>query len=364
MNGLYISQDLSHASGIQSKIIKQIELFEKNDITMDTHINPKRTYLHLLINILPFFSKQYFKTNLINWNKYDFVYIRKGAIFDKSFIQLIKKAKQVNPKIKIIVEIPTFPYMNEFKGILKIIILIKENRWVPSLREYVDRFVTYSDDRKIFDIECINISNAYDYNLKPIFVNRDSQEINLLAVASLTFYHGYDRIIRGLKHYYESDVENKEKISFTLVGDGAVLNKYKKMIKEYKLENIVFLEGKKPIEELKHYYMNADIGIDSLGRHRSGITYNSSLKGKEYLAYGLPVVSGVKTELDDMNFKYYYRVPADDSAVNIQKIIHWYRKILNNEERINISEEIYEFGKKNFTFEKTFKPVIKFCKET
>lgn len=42
-----------------------------------------------------------------------------------------------------------------------------------------------------------------------------------------------------------------------------------------------------------------------MGRHRSGVSFNSSLKGKEYCAKGLIIVSGVKTELDlDGEFLY------------------------------------------------------------
>lgn len=362
MNGLYISQDLSHAGGIESKIYKQIALFENNGMKMDTHINPKRNYLHLLINIVPYFSKQFFNTNEIYWNKYDFVYIRKAAIFDKSFIDLLKKAKIQNPKIKIIVEIPTFPYLDEFKGFLKFIVKKKEEKWVPELKQLVNRFVTYSDDELIYGVTCINISNAYEYKEKPKFINRKNDNIHLLAVASLTFYHGYDRVIEGLKNYYDSK-ENNQKVIFTLVGDGSVLNKYKKLIHKYHLEDIVYLEGKKPIDELSDYYLTADIGVDSLGRHRSGVTYNSSLKGKEYLAFGLPIISGVKTELDNQKFKYYFRVPADDSPINISEVVDWYNKLIKNMTKADISQEIFKFGKTNYSFETSFKPVLNYCKE-
>ncbi|MFK5655764.1 hypothetical protein ACIA4K_04025 [Lactobacillus delbrueckii subsp. bulgaricus] len=60
----------------------------------------------------------------------------------------------------------------------------------------------------------------------------------------------------------------------------------------------VSMVGKKEKEELDYYYNICDIGIDSMGRHRSNVYYNSSLKGKEYLAKGLPIVLGVTTELD------------------------------------------------------------------
>lgn len=41
MRGVYLSQDLSHAGGIEKKIYKQIEEFEKNNFTIYKAINPK-----------------------------------------------------------------------------------------------------------------------------------------------------------------------------------------------------------------------------------------------------------------------------------------------------------------------------------
>jgi glycosyltransferase involved in cell wall biosynthesis len=361
MRGIYISQDLSHAGGIQDKIFKQIMEFNKSEIEVDKWINPKRNIAHLLLNTAPFCSVQYFHTKKIVWKNYDFAYVRKGAIFDKSFITMIAKAKTQNPKIKIIVEVPTYPYLDEFKGLLKLDITMKEKKWVPFLAKYVDRIVTYSDDTKIYGIPCIKISNAYQFEKPPVVTEHSQAGIHLLGVAALCFYHGYDRVIEGLKKYNQS-AANTPKVYFTLVGDGPVLNDYKKLIKEYQLENYITLTGKKDFQELAPFYAQADIGIDSLARHRSGVRYNSSLKGKEYLANGLPIVSGVQTDLDDLDFEYYFRVPANDTPLDIPSIIKWYEKITANKSKSELAKTIFNFGEQHFTFSKTFKPVVDYVK--
>jgi glycosyltransferase involved in cell wall biosynthesis len=360
MKGIYLSQDLSHAKGIEAKIYKQIEEFELHDIEMVRHINPKRTMWHLFRNIVPFFSVQYFHTKEINWSSFSFAYIRKGAIFDKSFIQLIKKAKTENPQIRIIVEIPTYPYINEFKGLLKWDIELKEKRWTKYLKKYVDRIVTYSDDATIFDVPCINISNAYDFHENESFKSESREGIHFLAVAALAFYHGYDRVIEGLRIYYQQQ-KIPTKVKFTIVGDGPVLGKYQKLIEKYQLTNYIQLVGRKNFHELQPFYDVADIGIDSLGRHRSGVHYNSSLKGKEYLAKGLPSISGVKTDLDELAFPYYLRVPADDSPIDINQVVTWYQALLETKDKQEMQAEIIAFGKDHFTFSKTFEPVINYC---
>lgn len=358
MKGIYLSQDLTHADGILEKINLQIDEFENNGYSMTTHINGKRNSFHLARNLMPFFSEQYFKTKNIDWTSYDFAYIRKGAVLDKSVIELVKKAKKTNPKIKIILEIPTYPYLDEFNGLVKIDIALKERRWTKKLSQYIDRIVTYSDDKEIFDIQCINISNAYEF--KQLGFSREEAEdqtIHLIGVATLCFYHGYDRLIEGLKEYNQK-MGQKTKVVFNLIGDGPVLSEYQKLVKDYKLEKIVTLNGRKKMFELDTYYKEANIGVDSLGRHRSGVTYNSSLKGKEYLAKGLPIISGVKTDLDDKDISFYYRVPNDDTPINIDAIVGWYQNLTSNKSQKQLSKEIYQYGQTNFTFSITFSPVI------
>lgn len=361
MNGIFISQDLSHAGGINDKIFKQIEEFQRNGLNMTPHINPKRNKLHLFINIVPLFSKQYFDTRKIKWKNYDFAYIRKGAIFDKSFVKMVKQAKKENPNIKLIVEIPTYPYINEFQGFLKWIVQSKERIWVPKLSQYIDKCVTYSDDASIYGIPSINISNAYGFHNEPHIINKNEDTINLIGIASLCFYHGYDRLINGMIDYY-CENKDKTKVCFTLVGDGPVLDDYKKLVKKANMEAYIKLVGRKNLSELDEYYSQADIGIDSLARHRSGVSYNSSLKGKEYLAKGLPIVSGVRTDLDNAHIPFYYRISADESPVDVKGVVKWYKELVASQSKQELSQKIYKYGKDNFTFSKTFEPVIDYVK--
>ena len=320
MQGIYITQDLRHAEGINEKIHKQIDLLNREGMKVELRDNPKRTIWTLFRNLIPFFSKQYFNTD-IDWRSQNFVYIRKGAVIDKSVLKLVKKIKRVNPRIKLMLELPTYPYLDEFPLFIKWDIQLKEKSVLTKLRHYIDCIVTYSDDSEIFGIPCLNISNAYDFNQAPHYTDKTPDVLNLIAVASLTFYHGYDRVIEGIHHYVQSNGEATRKVIFTLIGDGPVLDNYRKSVAKYQLSNQVTLVGRKKQSELQAYFEQADIGVDSLGRHRSGVSYNSSLKGKEYLAKGLPIVSGVKTDLDELDYPYYLRVPADDTPIDINEII-------------------------------------------
>ena len=98
--------------------------------------------------------------------------------------------------------------------------------------------------------------------------------------------------------------------------------------------------------------------MDSMGRNRTNVFYNSTLKGKEYLAKGLPIISGVKTELDHMDFPYYLRVPADDTPLDFARVIQFYHEIYDRKSEAEVAEEIRDFCRLHFEFRQTFQPVL------
>ena len=46
----------------------------------------------------------------------DFIYLRKPSAINMGFIDFLKRVRKLNPKMKILLEIPTYPYDNEIKG--------------------------------------------------------------------------------------------------------------------------------------------------------------------------------------------------------------------------------------------------------
>ena len=68
----------------------------------------------------------------------------------------------------------------------------------------VDRIYTYSEDNQIWGIPTICSSNGIDFDLVSIRkVEKKRESINLIAVAGLAKWHGYDRILRGMGEYYK-----------------------------------------------------------------------------------------------------------------------------------------------------------------
>lgn len=367
----YFTPVLPSENGISAsaKVFEHKRLFEKAGFNVE------------VINTLSW--KQRLRRRL-NVNKVDnffnyrdvldnsYIYVRYN-MSDSFLFKQLKRIKQNKKNIKIAVEIPTYPYDGELKSnhfVKKIsnnIRLSKDRNIRKKLFKYVDRIVTFSDDKEIWNIKTINISNSVNtekITRRKIKIESDNS-INLIAVASIRFWHGYDRLIRGLGEYYKKEF-NPRKIRLYIVGDGEkeVLQNYKQLIISYGIEDKVIMTGPKLGSDLDKYYNLCNLGVDTLGRYRTGVNYNSTLKGKEYLAKGLPIISGVKTELDyRSDFSYYYRVPADNTPINIENIINFYDEIYKNNKEEQIADEIRKFCKNNYNFEKNFQPVIDWYKE-
>ena len=76
-------------------------------------------------------------------------------------------------------------------------------------------------------------------------------------------------------------------------------------------------------EELNDLFNKCDFAIGSLGRHRSGIDKIKTLKNREYAARGIPFAYS-ETDEDFENMPYVFKVPADESPINIKELLDFY----------------------------------------
>ncbi|MGV8905504.1 MAG: hypothetical protein ACOH15_02760 [Acetobacterium sp.] len=370
MKGLYIcvGQQLDDkSSGIGRKIINQVNAFEKHDCSVELiNISNKTTFLDKLLFFAPIITSDYQKREIsavdsYNLQDYQFIYIRKPAL-SSAIITLLKNIRKQNCKIKIIMEIPTYPIYGEYQGIRKLLIL-QSMLSCGLLYKYVDRISTYSNDKVIWKVKVFNISNCVDFSkIIPKEITNDNGSINVIAVALFSHWHGYDRFIEGLHLYYQNG--GKRKVELYLVGDSNIIKKYKVLVRMYDLSEYIHFCGTQYGEQLDKIYDRCELGLDALARHRSKVYYNSSLKGKEYGAKGLPIISGVETELDsNPNYKYYLRIPADETAVDINTIIEFYDCIYRGTEtKTQIINSIRSYSQNHFDFENGFQSVIKYIR--
>lgn len=339
-------------NGISKKIAYQLDAFKALGMQthicfMDEHGTKKRIVDETVIadygsGILSKVKKRIEFASISKFaihNKIDFVYIRSNHNANPFTIRMVKQMKQAG--MKVVMEIPTFPYDSEYKaqGISRQI--FQDKLFRNQLAKHLDAIVTFSDYTEIFGQKTIRISNGIDFNSVKIksSVNDTSQGINLIGVAEIHEWHGFDRIVKGLAEYYS--IPQNYIVRFHVVGyffsdEGEKV--FKELIATHHMEQYVILHGKKHGEELDELFNECDFGIGSLGRHRVGIQKIKTLKNREYAARGIPFVYS-ETDSDFDSRAYVLKFPADESPIDIQKVIDFYRQLTFSPQQIRESIE-------------------------
>lgn len=258
-------------------------------------------------------------------NNIELVYIRSFHNANPFTIRFYRKLKKAG--IKAVMEIPTYPYDQEYRDapFFWRLELLTDKIFRKNMAKALEAIVTFTDNTTIFGQKTICISNGIDFDAIPVKqqLNDVTNEIHLLAVAEVHYWHGYDRIISGLGEYYQSP--HSQKVYLHIVGG---LGEYEQhsfdtLIQGYGLQEQVILYGQKQSEELKQLFEKCDFAIGSLGRHRSGIDKIKTLKNREYAARGIPFIYS-ETDEDFEAMPYILKAPADDSPINIDKILNFY----------------------------------------
>ena len=259
-------------------------------------------------------------------NGVEMVYARSFMNASPVLIRLFSKLKKAG--IKSVTEIPTYPYDSEFKGYpLKYKIpLYIDKVFRNALASKMEAIVTFSDETSIFGKRTICISNGIDLDSIPLHNPQKQDDIHLIAVAEIHYWHGFDRLVAGLGEYYKRN-PNGRKVYFHVIGweddRGTTSNGYltiKETARKYGIEQYVINHGKLFGEQLDEVFNQCVFAIGSLGRHRSGITDIKTLKNREYAARGIPFIySENDSDFDDK--PYVMNAPADESPINIQDII-------------------------------------------
>jgi len=298
--------------------------------------------------------------------KPDFIYIR-FAPLDRRFIKFIKDLRVSYPLAKIILEIPAYPYNGELlNNITMFPFYFKDIFYRSQLKKYVDRITTFSDDEEIYGIPTIRIMNGIIVDDVPKVCSEKQEDIiNLIAVASFQKHHGYERCITGLKDYYAGDSNRKIKIYLHMVGDGSELKKYKKMTRQYGLEDYVLFYGHRSGEDLNQIYAKADIALGSFGFYKIKLERSSVLKVREYLSRGLPIISACKEDVFQGDSpKFYMHVENEDTAVNMQQVMEFYMSLFSDKTgKAQMAEYIRSYAKKKVDMSIVMKPIITYIFE-
>ncbi|MDW3616605.1 glycosyltransferase [Enterococcus faecium] len=371
---IYFDYDVPKMKGVKKKITAQIEALKFMGIKVDLAIRKDNKLIITKeneierLNLKKGFTryKNSIAKELIRWDakdKYDFLYVRFPNTLDSSVLKLFRYFGNA----KVIMEVPTYPIDGEYQIELKSLKSKKQYMEYCKKRivfgvhhilekriyKYLFRIVTFMPNEKIWGVKTIIIDNGVDTtNFLPI-KQKKRQHITLTAVANVSKWHGLDRVIEGLKIYYQEESNNK-KVFFNIVGGGEEIDNLKKLVNEYELNAYVKFLGPKFGLELLSIYSNTDIAVSSLGLFRIGLSTGSTIKTKEYCALGLPFILGYEEVKITNDFKYALKIPANNSPVSIQDIINFYNKIQEEE----YSEKMHDFAVSYFDWKVQMKKVV------
>lgn len=290
-------------------------------------------------------------------NKPDLLYCRSMFPF-RTTKKVLKYAKTQN--IFVMMEIPTYPPMNEYqkeKHFFRRMILKYLDRKNKTIAKYIDLFILIGvKSDTYFNKPALNIDNGIDVNIFPIKSNIiHPGEIHILALAAMAKWHGFDRLIEGVKNYY--DIPTDIKIYVHLVGpdgDGSLIE-WRKLIEKYNLSSYFIIHGPLYGQYLDEMFNLCDVGIASLALHRINISESSILKVREYTARGLPFIYSANDTAIPNDISFALQISNDDTPVCIKHLICFYQKCqLSN----NIGNEMHQFALQKMTWEHQFSKIL------
>ena len=375
MRGIYFSQIRTEASyqGTVAKVFDEIKAFENAGFEM-RHVNfsPSETgfrRFHIgkgICAAIPFtfiFSKYEYDSS---FDGYDFFYFRFEAA-DRYLVKLLKQLKEHNPGSKIIIEFPDYPNTTWMKLPVYLPLLLKDIAARGHYEQYVDRFAVLNPVYKeIYGVKTIPYMNGIDVSRIPTrkpSTDTGKDSINIIGISTMFPVHGYDRVIRSLAEYYSKG--NNRSIVIHIVGDGPgpELDSYKALVRELNLSERVVFEGRLVGEELYTLYDRCDLALEVFAAFRKGLETSSSLKSREYLSVGIPIITACNIDiLENQDFRYLLRFENNDSMVDFGKIVSFFDDIYSKESRKDVIENIRSFAEVHCSYDHTLRKVIEYIR--
>lgn len=272
-------------------------------------------------------------------------------------------------KIKYILEIPTYPPVEESKARAKASIQRHEwlrglKTWIGSLFVVLDMYLlanmaklvcVVADDKKFKYTHTIRIENGINISDIPFDPCDETKtnKIRIITVSNFSIWNGYDRAIEGLKYLSK---DNKNRVQLVFVGDKNNAADLIELSNKYNVQNNVLFTGSLKGNDLTNEYRKADIALGALGNHRRKVFANSSLKAKEYAAYGKLMVLSDTEGIESVIKENSHIVPSDESPLDYNGIIKWFDDINDKKTRRAINRQ---FAEKHYSWEKQMEIVLK-----
>ena len=366
-----ISADFPGNRGILNKMAYQRSALEElagaTDVICNGIQGPlfgERRFATYALTGRPFNSFNHFvlfyrhATKICTSGEYDFVYIR-YPLAHPSFLRFLRDIKRCQPSLRIVLEVPTFPYRNELRSPKQKVLLALDDIGRRHLKKYVDAVVTFFGQSEIHGIPCIQVANGVDVDRIPLKrIARSGAQLRMIVAANLAPWHGIDRVLRGLDHYRRRRVEPR--VTLSIVGDGPAESDLRALSSELGLDSLVTFHGLHTGAELDALFDEADLALGSLGMHRLGLERSSSLKTREYCARGIPFVLASEDPDFDRDCPFVLHVGANETPTDIEAFIQFMKEL--REGHPDYPSAMRRYAQTHLTWKAKLDPVIRYIR--
>ena len=360
--GYYIHFGGRESIGVSKKMDMQMEEFKKYyDMRELEVITPARSLPERVLGLFPTMSiRREYEQALEQLEQPDFLYVRR-TVADRAYLYFWRKVKEKYPQCKIIIEIFSYPYdKDDFGKWNAWPFYFKERIYRPRLKRYVDRFVTYTQDREIFGIPTLCTTNGIVVdNVRQIEGQFAQNRLSMIAVAFMQRHHGYERIIEGMYQYYDEGAGTYQ-VELNLVGDGPEKSMYQELVQKYHLEDYVHFYPTLTGQKLDELYDESDLALVSFGMYKVGYFGKMmALKSRECLAKGMPLLTGCAIDVLEDDYPYAKTFPNDAGAVDMAEVIRFFEQIKESSEgKGELSDKIRQFALDHVSMEAVMRPII------
>ena len=199
----------------------------------------------------------------------------------------------------------------------KICLKMADEAWCVSSRIVSKRLSQGVDKKKV-----VFMPNSPD--LRTIKPKKYDGNKNLIIVSNLTKSLNLKPILEVVKKVLLID----KKITLTIVGSGTEEKAFKKMVKKEGLEKQVVFTGQKNHDEVLDLLANSFLGFALYTRENNWNNYGDSMKAREYVALGLPVIiNDIPATADDIKK---YDCGLVIKEINIKEISNFIRKTIED----------------------------------
>ena len=373
LKGIYFSQVKTGevSQGAVMKVFDEIKAFERAGYEM-LHINAepvskgfRKTHIGKgICAAIPFtyiFSKyKYDKA----FTGYDFYYFRFEAA-DYWFVRFLRQLKKCNPKAKILIEFPDYPNTPWMRRPLYMPLLLKDIVARKKYRKYVDCFVVLNPIfQRIYGVPVVHYMNAIDLSRIPPRApqNTDVKQVNAIGIGTMFPVHGFERFIKSMASYYIKGGERDIVFHIVGKGPGSELQHYMDVTEKLHMSEHVVFEGQLTGDALASCFNRCNLAIEQLALYRrGGLELSSSLKSREYLARGIPVISGCDIDiLLGKDFKYWLRFENNDSPIDMERVLEFFDTVYDNQTEEAVIANIRQFAEKYCTYDATLSEVFRY----